>query len=85
MFTMRFAMRSKTTDPAARAAMYGALLDMAAWAESHGCLAAVLSQHHGVDDGYLPSPVPVAAAMAARTSTLPINVAALCCSPSTSR
>jgi len=77
MYTMRFAMRSKTTDPATRAAMYGALLDMTAWAESHGCLAAVLSQHHGVDDGYLPSPVPVAAAMAARTSTLPINVAAL--------
>jgi len=77
MYTMRFAMRSKTTDPGERAAMYGALLDMTAWAESHGCLAAVLSQHHGVDDGYLPSPVPVAAAMAARTSTLPINVAAL--------
>ena len=77
MYTMRFAMRSKTTDPSARAAMYGALLDMAAWAESHGCLAAVLSQHHAVDDGYLPSPVPVAAAVAARTSALPINVAAL--------
>jgi alkanesulfonate monooxygenase SsuD/methylene tetrahydromethanopterin reductase-like flavin-dependent oxidoreductase (luciferase family) len=77
MYTMRFAMRSKTTDPDERAAMYGALLDMTAWAESHGCLATVLSQHHGVDDGYLPSPVPVAAAMAARTSTLPINVAAL--------
>src|SRR5271169_2701529 len=77
MYTMRFAMRSKTTDPSERAAMYGALLDMTAWAESHGCLATVLSQHHGVDDGYLPSPVPVAAAMAGRTSTLPINVAAL--------
>ncbi len=77
MFTMRFAMRAMTTDPAARADLYGALLDMSAWAESRGCLAAVVSQHHGVDDGYLPSPVPVAAAIAARTNSMPISVAAL--------
>jgi alkanesulfonate monooxygenase SsuD/methylene tetrahydromethanopterin reductase-like flavin-dependent oxidoreductase (luciferase family) len=77
MFTMRFAMRAKTSDPRERADLYGALLDMAAWAETRGCLAAVISQHHGVDDGYLPSPVPLAAAIAARTSTLPISVAAL--------
>ncbi len=50
---------------------------MAAWADTEPCLALVLSQHHGVDDGYLPSPVPVAAAVAARTSRLPISVAAL--------
>ena len=50
---------------------------MASWAETRGCLAAVVSQHHGVDDGYLPSPVPVAAALAARTTSLPVNVAAL--------
>ncbi len=40
-------------------------------------MAAVLSQHHAVDDGYLPSPIPLAAAIAARTSTIPVNVAAL--------
>jgi alkanesulfonate monooxygenase SsuD/methylene tetrahydromethanopterin reductase-like flavin-dependent oxidoreductase (luciferase family) len=74
---MRFGMRSATSDPAARSEMYRTAIDMAAWAESRGCLAAVLSQHHASDDGYLPSPVPLAAAMAARTSTLPINVAAL--------
>ena len=74
---MRFAMRSRTTDPATRAGMYDTLLGMAAWAESRGCAATVLSQHHAVDDGYLPSPVPVAAAIAARTSSMPISVAAL--------
>ena len=77
MFMMRFSMRSKTTDPAARSAMYGATLEMAAWAESKSCLATVLSEHHASDDGYLPSPVPFAAAIAARTSTMTINVAAL--------
>jgi alkanesulfonate monooxygenase SsuD/methylene tetrahydromethanopterin reductase-like flavin-dependent oxidoreductase (luciferase family) len=77
VFTIRFSMRAMTADPAERADQYGALLDMAAWSETHGCLAAIISEHHGVDDGYLPSPVPVAAALAVRTTTLPINVAAL--------
>ena len=57
--------------------MYGAVLDMASWAETRGCIATVLSEHHAVDDGYLPSPVPLAAAIAARTSTMAISVAAL--------
>jgi alkanesulfonate monooxygenase SsuD/methylene tetrahydromethanopterin reductase-like flavin-dependent oxidoreductase (luciferase family) len=77
MFTMRFTMRSRTTDPSARADLYRTLLDMAAWAETRGCLAAAVSQHHAADDGYLPSPVPLAAAIAARTSSLPVTVAAL--------
>src|ERR1700754_2637542 len=76
MFIMRYGMRS-FGDSEARAEMYGASLDMAAWAEARGCLMAAISQHHGVDDGYLPSPIPLAAAMAARTSTLSISVAAL--------
>ena len=77
MFTMRFSQRSATDDPAARADLYAATIDMCAWAEDRGALAAILSQHHGVDDGYLPSPVPLASAIAARTTTLPITVAAL--------
>jgi alkanesulfonate monooxygenase SsuD/methylene tetrahydromethanopterin reductase-like flavin-dependent oxidoreductase (luciferase family) len=77
MFTMRFTMRSAPADPSARAASYAAMLDMVAWAETRGGVAAILSQHHGTEDGYLPSPVPVAAAIAARTSSLPVMVAAL--------
>ena len=37
----------------------------------------MLSEHHVSPDGYLPSPIPVAAAFAAVTSTIPISVAAL--------
>ena len=74
---MRFSQRSATEDPAARADLYAATIDMCAWAQDHGALAAILSQHHAAEDGYLPSPVPLAAAIAARTSTLPITVAAL--------
>jgi alkanesulfonate monooxygenase SsuD/methylene tetrahydromethanopterin reductase-like flavin-dependent oxidoreductase (luciferase family) len=37
----------------------------------------VLSEHHGVEDGYLPAPVTLAAAIAGRTRRIPINIAAL--------
>ena len=50
---------------------------MCEWAESRGAVAAVFSQHHGAEDGYLPSPIPLAAAVASRTTALPISVAAL--------
>jgi alkanesulfonate monooxygenase SsuD/methylene tetrahydromethanopterin reductase-like flavin-dependent oxidoreductase (luciferase family) len=76
MFTMRFAMRSRSTDPKARSALYRATLDMCSWADGKGGLAMV-SQHHGVEDGYLPSPLTLASAIGARTETLPISVAAL--------
>jgi alkanesulfonate monooxygenase SsuD/methylene tetrahydromethanopterin reductase-like flavin-dependent oxidoreductase (luciferase family) len=55
---------------------YAAALDMAAWGEDNGCVALVLSEHHAVDDGYLPSPRVMAGAMAARTQTVPIMIAA---------
>ncbi len=47
--------------------LYEAALDMAEWAEQQGCLAVVISEHHASEDGYLPSPLVMAAAMAART------------------
>jgi alkanesulfonate monooxygenase SsuD/methylene tetrahydromethanopterin reductase-like flavin-dependent oxidoreductase (luciferase family) len=77
MFMMRFSMRATTTDPGERADLYAAVPDMCEWAETRGCLAATVSEHHAVDDGFLPSPLPLAAAMASRTTSLPIAVAAL--------
>ena len=55
--------------------LYAAALDMASWAESRGCVCVVLSEHHTSDDGYLPSPMILASAIAGRTSTLPIMIA----------
>jgi alkanesulfonate monooxygenase SsuD/methylene tetrahydromethanopterin reductase-like flavin-dependent oxidoreductase (luciferase family) len=57
--------------------MFARCLDQASYLEEHGQDAVVLSEHHATTDGYLPSPLVVAAAVAARTSTLPISVAAL--------
>ena len=74
---VRFDLRGPGLDPAERAARYATALDMAAFAEEAGFDMVVLSEHHGVEDGYLPSPLTMAAAVAGRTSTIPINIAAL--------
>ena len=46
---------------------YGEILDQAAWLDGLGVDLIWFTEHHFVDDGYLPSWIPVAAAMAART------------------
>ena len=57
-------------------ACYRAAVDMAAFGEGRGAVYAAVSEHHGSPDGYLPSPAVLASAIAARTSSLPILVAA---------
>jgi alkanesulfonate monooxygenase SsuD/methylene tetrahydromethanopterin reductase-like flavin-dependent oxidoreductase (luciferase family) len=74
MFTFRFDMRAPATG-APPADLYAAALEMTEWAESRGLLMALLCEHHGSPDGYLPSPLALASAMAARTKTLPITIA----------
>ena len=52
--------------------LYREILDQIAWAENHGFDDVWLSEHHFIEDGYLPSILPVAAAIAARTSRIRI-------------
>lgn len=72
---MRFDLRAPGPTPAAD--LYAATLEMAEWAEDKGCLGIAISEHHGSEDGYLPSPLVMASAVAARTSTVGITIAAL--------
>jgi alkanesulfonate monooxygenase SsuD/methylene tetrahydromethanopterin reductase-like flavin-dependent oxidoreductase (luciferase family) len=74
MFSLRFDMRAPTQGVPA-ADLYKSAIEMADYSEKHGAFYAMVSEHHGVDDGYLPSPMVLASAMASRTSTLPIIVA----------
>ena len=76
MFMMRFDMRAPEFG-ASTSELYAAALEMASFAESRGALAAAVCEHHTMADGYLPSPLVLATAMAARTDTLPIMTAAL--------
>lgn len=74
MYSLRFDMRAPNGSTPER---YRAAIEMAEWAEGHGCLAVGLCEHHGSPDGYLPSPLVLAAAIAARTTRLPIMVTAV--------
>jgi alkanesulfonate monooxygenase SsuD/methylene tetrahydromethanopterin reductase-like flavin-dependent oxidoreductase (luciferase family) len=77
LFGLRFDFRNPDFAHTATADRYEAALEMAAWGERLGCLSIAISEHHGSADGYLPSPLPLVAAMAARTSTVHLSVAAL--------
>jgi len=76
MFTMRFDLRVPGKSAAEIADQYAAAIEMAEWAEDKGCVAAVVSEHHVSPDGYLPAPLVLATAMAARTKTMAIAVGA---------
>jgi alkanesulfonate monooxygenase SsuD/methylene tetrahydromethanopterin reductase-like flavin-dependent oxidoreductase (luciferase family) len=77
MFVARYDLRSPADSATSRTELYATALEQAAWAEAHGFDMLVLSEHHGVDDGYLPSPLIMAAAFAGRTRTIPITISAL--------
>lgn len=76
MFTLRFDMRAPSIG-ASQTELYAAASEMSAWAETRGCVAAVLCEHHCADDGYLPSPLLLGAAIAARTEQLMLNLVIL--------
>jgi alkanesulfonate monooxygenase SsuD/methylene tetrahydromethanopterin reductase-like flavin-dependent oxidoreductase (luciferase family) len=59
---------------AAAADLYAAALDQCAWADELGFVAVSLTEHHGADDGYLPSPIVLGSAIAARTNAMVIAI-----------
>jgi alkanesulfonate monooxygenase SsuD/methylene tetrahydromethanopterin reductase-like flavin-dependent oxidoreductase (luciferase family) len=73
VFTLRFDMRAPEWG-APPATLYAAAPEMCAWAEEHGGLAAVLTEHHGSEDGYLPAPLMLASAIASRTQRLALSL-----------
>ena len=52
--------------------LYAETLDQISWGDTHGFDDVWLSEHHFIEDGYLPSILPVAAAIAARTKRIRI-------------
>jgi alkanesulfonate monooxygenase SsuD/methylene tetrahydromethanopterin reductase-like flavin-dependent oxidoreductase (luciferase family) len=76
--SMRFDFRNPAFAGTSMADRYAAAIDMAEWADSLGIAASIaVSEHHGSEDGYIPSPALMLAAMAARTSNVRFSVAAL--------
>jgi len=52
-------------------------IEQSAWADERGFLSVTLSEHHGSPDAYLPSPMVLGAAIAARTQRIRLVLAAL--------
>jgi alkanesulfonate monooxygenase SsuD/methylene tetrahydromethanopterin reductase-like flavin-dependent oxidoreductase (luciferase family) len=74
---IRFDQRAPAFSPATPRELYAAALDMAAFADERGFQIATLSEHHGVEDGYLPSPLVMAGAIVGRTKRISVNFSAL--------
>lgn len=56
------------------AALYAAALDQCEWADKLGFQQVMFSEHHATTDGYLPSPIVMAAAAAGRTKSMLIGI-----------
>ena len=69
--------RRRPESPKTMQELYSTALDMCQWGERNNAATAMFSEHHSSPDGYLPSPIIMAAAAAARTETLTFNVGAL--------
>jgi len=55
--------------------LYAQTLELISWSESIGFEGAWVPEHHGAADGYVPSPLVVLAAIAARTRTIKLGAA----------
>jgi alkanesulfonate monooxygenase SsuD/methylene tetrahydromethanopterin reductase-like flavin-dependent oxidoreductase (luciferase family) len=74
---VRYDFRAPGATPEERRELFARVLEQAAYVDRHGHDALMLSEHHLSADGYLPSPIQVAAAFAAVSQRIPISVAAL--------
>lgn len=57
--------------------LYAAALDQVAWADDAGFDTVGLGEHHCSEDGYNPSPIPLAAAMGARSKRLELRTSVI--------
>lgn len=77
VFNLRYDLRQPEICTATSAEMYQTAIDQCAWGEKNGFPAAHLSEHHASPDGYCPTPLLLASAVAARTQSMMIYIAAL--------
>jgi alkanesulfonate monooxygenase SsuD/methylene tetrahydromethanopterin reductase-like flavin-dependent oxidoreductase (luciferase family) len=77
MFVLRFDLRVPPGVPLSPAEQYGQALEMVRWADGHGFAAVALSEHHGTDDGFMNSPLTIAAGFLSATRQIACSIAAL--------
>ena len=77
MFVIRFDLRVPACSTLPRSDQYREALAMTRFADEHGFGAAVVSEHHATDDGFMHSPLPVAAAFLGATKNIGCMISAL--------
>jgi len=77
MIALRYDLRAPTWGETSASELYQACLDQCAWGDERGLDMVIVSEHHGVDDSYLPAPITMAAAIAGRTRRIGITISAL--------
>jgi len=74
--SMRQDFRAPAFAPESAPEIYATALEQFAWADANGFDSLVLSEHHGVDDGWMPAPLTMAAAVLARTARARLMISA---------
>ncbi len=74
---MRQDFRAPAFGPASQREIYAAALEQYVWADRNGFDLLVLSEHHGVDDGWQPAPLTVAAAVLGMTERARVMISAV--------
>src|SRR5690349_18083977 len=76
LMTMRQDFRAPSFGSASPSEIYAGAMEMFRWADDKGFDFLVLSEHHGVDDGWMPAPLTMAAAVLGATERAPVMVSA---------
>lgn len=74
---LRFNLTLPGLDPAGMSQRYRAALDMAELADRSGFAAVTVDEHHGADDGWMPTPLMLTGMIAARTERVVLSLQAL--------
>ncbi len=77
ILSLRYDLRRAPFDTTTSADLVATALEQCEWADRLGFASVTLSEHHGSPDGYLPSPLVLGAAIAARTRNLRLVIGAL--------
>ena len=77
IFGLRYDLRRPDFCTATNSELADTAIEQCVWADQLGFATVTLSEHHGSPDGYLPSPLVLGAAIAARTQNIRLMFAAL--------
>jgi len=77
VFVLRFDLRIPPSSTLTHAEQYRQAIEMATWADQRGFAAVALSEHHDTDDGFMHSPLTIAAAILGATRTIAVSINAV--------